>query len=571
MAVVEQTASKNSPKNRSDSDLASNVYKDGISGNYLYPDHDWLENKKNYSLRTNLFTIAQLSTKAISFPSFVAAKILEQFEATNCCKTVLGKTFDFLNTLNPETDVARITEKQNAAKEIEQNQAFRKWAEQLIAKFDGFEKIYAYYCSKPYSVDYRQYRALRKSAKALLEASANPPAVESKYLTEEIINPLTNLAHSRSSKFFTEALYRTSSGVQPSSEVNFFSLSRRYWPLLASPTFLAGLFSAVTLPIMYGPRLGIPPELLAKAYLTGQGALLAYPIGSTFFKDGYDRRSLHRPYGTILKDDERIVGALSACAKLDQLLGFAGYREKVAGLPISYPTCYPSFESGKGHICRLTEFRSEGLALAHPSKSVVSNDVNLDGRGVTNLSGATSNGKTTLLQALTFLRLRAQTGSPIMAARGTLSPITQANYLVHANTKSGEGQFGSDIDYALQTLRELNPDNWTVMDDFARGAATGEAAAGLKPILLGFHALGPTIFSTHDFELVKEFQDAQIGRFLKMGWNPASGRTFKLEEGVADGSHAKETSDRVGANYDNVSALVAAKGATLTVPAGWKV
>lgn len=501
----------------------------------------------------------------IDAPSFEALEVDKLFDAVNHASTTVGQAVLYRSLTHPPTEPAAVRAKQDAIRELIANTALRAGVEHCVAEGkdvepDFFNLLFGTFIgmmsrsAHPLEIDGYGYQTYQRGSAFLVrvaDAIGALPTPNNSYLAS-IFADLKAFRASRAYALMKGPVYRTEHDVRPKSEKPWYLPAIRFRPSLFKPVgltiFAIILFLATEL---------IPFALELVDMLAPSLWLFILPIALLYMPvvGGFDRDACIYPLRKIFKQSPEVHQALDAFGKLDELLSFMRLKEA-----FGHPMVLPEVLDHPRHTLSLKDARNPVLAKANAG--YVPNDLNLDGVGLTLITGPNSGGKTAFCKTVAQCQLLAQIGSYIPASAARLTPADRIFYQTPAisHLSDGEGRFGTELRRTKEIFIAASSRSLVLMDELSEGTTQEEKIEISMNILDGFKEQGGnTILITHNHELVDRYVAKGVGLAKQVEFRNDQ-PTYKLIDGVSRVSHADRVAKKIGFSKDDIARYLKGKG-----------
>ncbi len=386
---------------------------------------------------------------------------------------------------------------------------------------------------------YRDLNKAMRSLKIMQTTLDNVPRPESSYLYS-LIQLIKNFGASPVYELSQGPAFRTIGGIKTKQEKNFFTPALRFrrgrisgggiWPALPSLMFAGAGFA------------GLINAALAKSLvlLTGGGIVIGFLYG-ILLKPMIDNETAVLPLRKRLLDSTRFNSAMEALASIDELLSFKRFQES-----IDYPTVIPTITDSERHFFIAKNLRNPVAAVKH--KEFIPNDVSLDNKGITFITGPNSGGKTTYCKTIAQSQILAQIGAPVVAEAAEINIADQIAYQAPSfdSLNDQEGRFGTELTTTKEIFFKITPKSLVFLDEIAEGTTTHERLNLSTSILNGFLAkYNNTVLVTHSYELADAYNSQGKGQYLKVEFKNNL-PTHKMMKGISRESHAGRIAQKIG-------------------------
>jgi len=469
------------------------------------------------------------------------------FKSIDYTTTLVGSAKLFYSLNSPIESLELIEAKQEALKEIENNTALAKGIEEYLQAYKQNEKhlfriLNAHYLS---IFPYKELRLAIKAVDVMVNTINKIPQPKSQYL-DSLVKIIKNFGESPTYQVAKGPCFRTFKGIKARSEKTFFTPSLRFrrgrlsggtvLPALPSLFFatagLTGLISAATAKLM--------------VILTGAGIFFGLIYG-IFIKPIFDNETGILPLRKRLLDSVRFASAVEAVASIDEIFSFKTLREN-----FKYPTVIPKITNFERHYLIAEQLRNP--VTAKIKDEFVANDIQLDGVGVTFITGPNSGGKTTYCKTIAQNQLLAQIGAPVIAKNAQLNIADKIAYQAPTfdTLNDVEGRFGTELINLRNIFFSTTPKSLIFLDEIAEGTTTHERLKLSISILDGFIAkYNNTVLVTHSYELADAFRSLGKGQFLQVEFKNDK-PTYRLFPGISRDSQAHRVALKIGFSEEDI-------------------
>ena len=177
-------------------------------------------------------------------------------------------------------------------------------------------------------------------------------------------------------------------------------------------------------------------------------------------------------------------------------------------------SCYPEFVcAGDNPTLSFKQGRHPVVISANPDLAFIPTDFQLDEK-LAILTGANMGGKSTLMRETALLTILAQIGARVPALEFKLSPVDRIFTRIGAYDNEKESTFFVELNETKVVLRYATKHSLVLVDELGRGTTTYDGCAIAHAVAKSLcHRGSRTLFSTHYFELMKEFtvrEDMQV-------------------------------------------------------------
>ncbi len=183
-------------------------------------------------------------------------------------------------------------------------------------------------------------------------------------------------------------------------------------------------------------------------------------------------------------------------------------------------------------------------------------------RGITIITGPNSGGKTRLLQTIGLTQLLGQSGLYVPAAEANL-PIIRGMFvsLVESETASqAEGRLGRELLRIRHLFEAMGSPSLVILDELCSGTNPAEGTEIFSMVLKLLGRLETVAFiSTHFLDFAQQLKlepPVPALEFLQVETDEQLASTYQFRPGVAETSLATATAERLGVNFEQLSALI---------------
>ncbi|MGD0960130.1 MAG: DNA mismatch repair protein MutS [Methylomonas sp.] len=491
--------------------------------------------------------------------AFNTIEVGELFDTVNHAATLAGQTVLYRSLTRPLADLDAIKAKQEAVREIRENQEVRANVENIIAAAASSEKrlyllLFGEFLSafgtarEHHQIEghgYKQYVGGVNFVLRLVAAIQHSEIPKSAYL-QRIYHKIRGFADSDIYSLMVGPVYNCESGLRSEKQWRqSFSPAIIFRPRLFKPLLLSLLFA-----FFWGLTYLVPAD-----WLNFSRDGLA--IGSVFFLPlllayiplvgGYDRDNCIIPLREMYRKSPELGELLDGLGELDELLAFIKYAEGYGGDMV-----LPELKSAKRHSLHLLGAKNPVLGYANPA--YVANDFTLTEQRLVCITGPNSGGKTAFCKTITQSQLLAQIGCYIPA---TVAEFTVADRIFYqapeiSHLDDGEGRFGTELKRTRDIFLASSAKSLVVLDEMAEGTTFEEKMQSSIDVLDGFYRKGnSTILITHNHQLVDVF----VNRGIAVPWQVEfadEAPTFRLVAGISRISHADRVAKKIGFSKQDI-------------------
>ncbi len=183
-------------------------------------------------------------------------------------------------------------------------------------------------------------------------------------------------------------------------------------------------------------------------------------------------------------------------------------------------------------------------------------------RGITVVTGPNSGGKTRLLQTIGLTQLLGQSGLYVPAAAANL-PIIRGMFvsLVESETASqADGRLGRELLRIRHLFEAMGSPSLVILDELCSGTNPAEGTEIFRMVVKLLGRLETVSFiSTHFLGFAHELESEPPVpelEFLQVETDDQLTSTYQFRPGVAETSLATATAERLGVNFEELSALI---------------
>ncbi|MBU0728765.1 MAG: DNA mismatch repair protein MutS [Proteobacteria bacterium] len=488
-----------------------------------------------------------LSETVLDKRTLLMIEIHDLYKSINHTRTMVGAARLFHSLHSPLDSIDIIHAKQESLMELEANHKLRDAVHDLIEKFSDQEKD----LFKLLNVNYLPifpYRTLKRAVKAmetLISSVENIPQPETIYL-DSLVKIIKNYGKTEESRLVSKPTFRTFDGIKTRDEKHFYTPALRFRPGWLS---FGAIAPSIPLILSLGAGIfGFIDYAVAKSLvlLTGGGVLLG-GVYAFLLKPFIDDELAILPIRQRLISSDYFTSTIEAVACLDELLSFIAFQE---GIP--HDTVIPEITNQERHYFVAKDLMNP--IIAKNDKNYVGNDVNLDGVGLTFITGPNSGGKTTFCKTIAQNQLLGQIGSPIVASSAQMNVADKIVYQAPAfdSLSDPEGRFGTELKRTRDIFFDVTPKSLAILDEIAEGTTMHERLPVSAAILNGFYAkVTNTILVTHNYELVEMFQEMNRGQALQVEFKDNK-PTHRIIPGISRDSHAEIVVKKLGFTPEDI-------------------
>lgn len=508
-----------------------------------------------------------LEAGVIDESTFQVLEIDRLFDALNSAETVIGQATIYRSLARPPSSPVLIEAKQEALREIEISTDLREKLTELVThaatrENEFYRLLYGTFTGSlgksrsDMEVDTYGYGTYKKGTafmRQLVTDTQAAPAPRSPYL-KILLDDLEQFGFSNTYSLMRGPVYITESAVKAKEERKPGTPAIKFRPTLFKPVLimaiLLGLFSLTT----FGSAaldfsFSISPVYLF--YFLPLFLLYIPLVGS------FDRDSCIYPLRDRYRSSEETHLALETLGKIDELLSFYRYGQSF-GSAVSLPKLIEA----ERHCLRLRKATNPTLGQGDPH--YVPNDVALNEKRLTFISGPNSGGKTVFCKTVGQIQLLFQAGCYVPAEAADIAVADRIFYQVPeiSSLEDVEGRFGKELARTKAVFLATTPHSLVILDELSEGTTHREKLETSFHILDGFYRIGNnTLLVTHNYELAERFREEKIGQYLQVefiGEDP----TYKLKEGISKVSHADRVARKVGFAKADIERYLKERGLT---------
>lgn len=496
--------------------------------------------------------------------AFNTIEVDELFDSVNQASTIAGRSVLYRSLTQPSDSIEEINAKQEAIREIKENEAIRNNLEQILANSaEKEERLYLLLFGEflgsmgtardKHQIEGYGYRQYRRGARFMLDLAGaiySSETPESSYL-KDIFAKINVFAESRIYSLMAGPVYNTEKGLKSKEErKGSFVPATIFKPSIFKPLLITIVLSATFL-FTQLISLGIPGVSFGGGTMWG---LILVPFLLVYFPviGGYDRDNCIIPLRDEFKKSQELGDALDALGQLDELLSFIKYSEKYGS-----STLLPSMIDSKHHSINLIDAKNPVLGMQN--ETYVGNDFTLEDEKLVFITGPNSGGKTAFCKTITQIQLLAQVGCYVPAQAATLSVADKIFYQAPeiSHLDDGEGRFGTELKRTKDIFLASTAKSLVVLDELSEGTTFEEKMESSTHVLDGFYRKGNnTILITHNHQLVDVFIDKSKGIARQVEFANDQ-PTFKLIEGISRVSHADRVAKKIGFSKEDIENYLA--------------
>ena len=185
---------------------------------------------------------------------------------------------------------------------------------------------------------------------------------------------------------------------------------------------------------------------------------------------------------------------------------------------------------------------------------------------ITIITGPNSGGKTRLLQTLGLSQLLGQSGLYVPAAAANLALIRGlfVSLVENETASQAEGRLGRELMRIRSLFETMGSPSMVILDELCSGTNPTEGTEIFSMVLQLLDRLDTVTFiSTHFLDFAQHLHrqpPVPSLEFLRVESNEDLQSTYQFVPGVAETSLAAATAERLGVNFEKLSALIEANG-----------
>jgi hypothetical protein len=497
--------------------------------------------------------IDRLTPRVIDKTTFFTIDAPQLFNVLNHTQTRIGAATLYRSLYKPLDSTILILEKQKAVKEIDKNKksgtALQKYLKRL-AKREPYLHMYLFNCKychdEPFLLkqrdQYRLYYETTEFLKDMVIRIKDLSCLESPY-TRILIEDIRNLEGTRVFDLIKGPVYRTPEALLTNKEVNFYTprvklTLRSIKPTLIIPYPMFALLWSYD-PLKYIALFG---------FMAYSGFFWGYP-------DKFDIKYFISPLREIYKNSSDIGRSIQAVGMLDELLSFYKYSNSM-----KCDMVLPKVTQDDTHYFQAKKVRNPVLAKGNPN--FVPNDVRLDKKGLSIITGANSGGKTTYCKTISQMQLLAQIGCYVPAEEAELGIADKILYQspISDSIMDAEGRFGTELKRTKDIFFKTTPKSLVVLDELVEATTYEEKMEISRAIMDGFSKIGSTtILVTHNHELAAKLHQEGKSYNLQVEFKKNK-PTYRIIPGVAKESHAELVAEKLGFSSKDIDKYLRKEG-----------
>lgn len=483
------------------------------------------------------------------------AEIHDLFKAINHTVTHVGSARLFHSLMNPSENIEVLHAKHDSFWELKDNVKLQSAIQEFLEEFNQGEsdlfRLLNAHMRPVFAID--NYRNAVSTIKRMLSSVKKIPRVETVYL-DSLIKNIIGFNRSPVKDIIYGDAHRTIRGIMSSVERGLFLPSLRFKARRLS-------FGSI-LPSLPGLYFGLAwffgymEPVMAKALFLGT----AWFAVSGFFygmlvKPIIDYETAILPIKQRLQESNRFCSAIEGVAAIDELMSFVRSYEDT-----KHSMVLPEITNEESHFFVAKDLRNP--IIAQNDKNFVGNDVNMTRERVHFLTGPNSGGKTTFCKTIVQNQILGQIGAPIFASAAMINMVDKIMYQAPSfdSLADPEGRFGTELKMTRHIFFSVTPKSLVILDEIAEGTTSREKLILSTEIMKGFHALGNnTVLVTHSHELVKHFQEMDLGQYLQVEFDGEL-PTHKIIPGICEDSQAQRVAKKIGFSPEDIVSYLKKKG-----------
>ncbi|MEQ1559205.1 MAG: DNA mismatch repair protein MutS [Methyloglobulus sp.] len=493
--------------------------------------------------------------------AFNTIEIDKVFDAVNCASTTVGQAVLFRSLSDPSNDIKALKAKQDAVKELRNNQKLKEQLEQIVDSAAANEKnlhlllfgefLGAFSQARAKNeiegYGYKQYKNGVRFIQDFVGGIQSAEMPSGKYLAD-IFNKIKSFSESRYYSLMEGPVYFVEGKITSKEERgdSYFPVPVVFKPQIFKPVLLGSILGLLWLISLFSP-VNITPSMRTFAVFLGPLLLLYFPIVG-----GYDRDNCIIPLRNEYKKAEPVAELLDALGQLDELLSFMKFADN-----FGHDTVLPKLEDAKHHRINLTS--AVNPVLGKGNSDYVGNDFTLDDDKLVLLTGPNSGGKTAFCKTVTQIQALAQIGCYVPAKAATMTVADRIFYQVPeiSHLDDGEGRFGTELKRTKDIFLATTAKSLVVLDELSEGTTFEEKMEASSNVLNGFYRKGnSTLLITHNHQLVDQFAKEGTGVPKQVEFaNDAP--TYRLISGISRVSHADRVAKKIGFSKEDIDNYLA--------------
>ncbi len=491
----------------------------------------------------------------ISAASYDVIEVDNLLDVVDHTKTLIGK--QTIHTAFTQTCLTadEIKEKQDALRELEEDDEIRTSLEGLLDKAvkheNSFYRLllseFVGWQSSPKRKRLQEggfgYRAYAKGIKLLpsmVEQVKKIKTPKSQYL-KKLLSELASFADTREYKLMKGPVYMTLGEkflLKDEKKLLIPTLKlhlRLFKPVLITLLILVIIIIPNMLDVFTGSLtlFSVIPFVLVLLYIPGVG--------------GFDKDAFIIPLRRIYARSENTEKALKTIGLIDELMSYHKYSKSCV-----HKTVLPSIKQEDQHVIDIRN--AVNPVLGFSDKQYVPNDFDASKHNLVFFTGANSGGKTAFCKTIAQIQLMSQVGCYVPAEQASLSVADKVFYQTpEINSLDQDvGRFGTELKHTRDIYIEATPNSLVILDELAEGTTHNEKIETSLMILDAFKTLGSlTLLVTHSYELAESFKNDDSAAFQQVEF--ADGKsTHRFIEGVSKISHADLVARSIGFSKDDI-------------------
>lgn len=486
------------------------------------------------------------------------------FDVVNQASTIAGQSVLYRSLSQPLDAIEDINAKQEAIREIQQNQAIRENIENIVAR--SAEKEDSLYlllfgeflgsmgtARENHQIEgygYKQYNRGIRFCKDLSGAIYASDVPSSAYL-QSIFDKINTFTESRIYSLMVGPVYNTEHGLKSKEErKGSFVPASIFKPRIFKPLLITSVIFLIWIATLFIPD-GMFGSSRGSVAIWG---MFLIPFLLVYFPiiGSYDRDNCIIPLRDEFKQSQELGEALDALGQLDELLAFIKYSEQYGS-----DMLLPVMSDSKHHSINLSQAKNPVIGMGN--SEYVGNDFALDKDKLVFVTGPNSGGKTAFCKTVTQIQLLAQIGCYVPAQKASLSVADKIFYQAPdiSHLDDGEGRFGTELKRTKDVFLASTAKSLVVLDELSEGTTFEEKMESSANVLDGFYRKGNnTMLITHNHQLVDVFVGKGEGIAKQVEFtNDAP--SYKLIEGISRVSHADRVAKKIGFSKEDIDGYLA--------------
>lgn len=496
--------------------------------------------------------------------AFNAIEVDELFETVNQAQTIAGQSVLYRSLTQPSDSISEIQAKQEAVKEIQEDQAVRDNLEQIVTRAAEKEKslyllLFGEFLGsmgtarEGHQIEGYGYKQYRQGIRFVMDftggvySSGSP---KSSYL-KSIFEQINTFSESRVYSLMAGPVYNTEKGFQSKQQrKGSFIPATLFKPHIIKPLLITLVVLLTGVAAQFVPA-GVMPVSRGSVAMWG---IFLVPLVLIYFPviGSYDRDNCIIPLRNEFKESKELGDALDAFGKIDELLAFIKFSEK-----FSSDMVLPEMIESEHHSINVIDVKNPVLGMQN--EQYVGNDFSLQQDKLAFVTGPNSGGKTAFCKTMTQVQLLAQIGCYVPAQQAILSVADKIFYQAPeiSHLDDGEGRFGTELKRTKDIFLASTSKSLVVLDELSEGTTFEEKMESSTNVLDGFYRKGNnTILITHNHQLVDVFIDKAEG-IAKQVEFAEDQPTYKLVEGISRVSHADRVAKKIGFSKQDIDGYLA--------------